>query len=243
MKKFPAFLLTLVLLVPAALSAAASFEGSMQMQMISGKEKPLTMDYLIKKNRARVTPQLGQKEGSMAMIIDYDKLEILTLMIDQKMYLSSSIKSLTEAATGKETGEQKFTLEKTGVKEKILGYNCEKYLMKTTDSNTEMWLTEDLGTFVGIGTGAGGMGGGGRRAKNTTAQAWEKALAGKNMFPLRVVVLTPNGKESSRMEVTAIKKESVPESTFTIPADFQKLELPPMGDMMKGMMKGLIPGR
>ena len=104
-----------------------------------------------------------------------------------------------------------------------------------------MWLTDKLGTFRGLGSGAQANAFGGRRggAKTQQEQAWEKALAGKNMFPLRVVGSAPDGKETYRMDVTAVEKKSLPDSDFLPPPDWKKFEMPNMGDMMKGM----IPGR
>jgi len=238
MKKNPTFLLLAgTLLLPAALSAAATFEGSMHMKIVSHKDRVVEMDYVIKSNRARVTPLLGEKAAPMAMIIDYGKLEMTTLMPEKKTYIVMSIKPPEDSAA-KQPDELKASLEKTGETEKILGYTCEKYLLKTKDATSELWLTDGLGTFLGLGSGANPMGG--WHAKGATAQAWEKALAGKNMFPLRVVGLTGRGK-GDRMEVTEIKKESVPDSEFVPPDDFKKFELPPVADMLKGLMKGLTP--
>ena len=42
------------------------------------------------------------------------------------------------------------------------------------------------------------------------------------------------------MEVVAIDKKSIPNSTFDIPSGFQRFDMG--GGMMKGLMKGLIPG-
>jgi hypothetical protein len=62
-------------------------------------------------------------------------------------------------------------------------------------------------------------------------------LAGKGVFPLRVVTTT-GGKETYRMEATAVEKTALPASTFAAPADFKNLS-----DMMRGMgMPGGIPG-
>jgi hypothetical protein len=242
MKKFPAFLLACALLFPAALSAA-TFEGSLRMKMSSGaKSKPMEMDYLLKENRVRVNPLLAEKGASgMGIIMDFVKMETTVLMPEQRMYMVTSMKAtMDKVAQEAAKKESDATLEKTGEKEKILGYTCEKYLMKSKDGDMAMWLTDQLGTFMGLGSNAQANAfGGGRRAKGQTEQAWEKALAGKNMFPLRVVGLGTDGKETYRMDVTAIDKKSLPDSEFQPPADWKKFEMPNMGDMMRGM----IPGR
>jgi hypothetical protein len=89
-----------------------------------------------------------------------------------------------------------------------------------------MWLAEGLGTFMAFNQNPMGGARGG-----STPPAWERALAGKELFPLRVAGKDKAGKESFRMEVTAIEKTSLPDSMFTPPAGYQKLD---MGGMMKG---------
>jgi hypothetical protein len=81
--------------------------------------------------------------------------------------------------------------------------------------------------MAGMGRGAGASAAG-------ASQPWESALAGLAVFPLRVVA-SEDGKETFRMEATAIEKVSLPASTFVAPSDFQNLSA-----MMQGM--GLPPG-
>lgn len=79
----------------------------------------------------------------------------------------------------------------------------------------------------------GGPGGGG-----AVPQAWERALAGKDLFPLRVVARDKGGKEDFRLEATAIEKQTLAAALFAPPAGYQKLD---MGGMMQGMPG--LPGR
>jgi hypothetical protein len=79
----------------------------------------------------------------------------------------------------------------------------------------------------------GGASGGADQTPATSG--WEQALLGKGVFPLRVVT-TLSGKETFRMEATAIKKAPQPALLFAPPADFQNL-----GQMMQGI-PGLPPG-
>ncbi len=77
---------------------------------------------------------------------------------------------------------------------------------------------------------------GGRRGGGTPAgQAWERALAGKSLFPLRVVSTDKASKETFRMEATNVEKTALPDSLFSVPAGYEKLD---MGGMMKGTMPG-----
>jgi hypothetical protein len=233
MKSLLRLVLASALLAPAAL-LAASFEGKISYKMTAPREKPTEMHHSIKGDKMRI--EMPAKGESTSMIMDAKKKEMIMLMDSEKMYMTMPIPDGDEVAGGR---DDEMKIEKTSVTEKILGYTATKYIATQDNTKSEMWLAEGIGTFMGMGNNnsSGGGGGlfGGRKKAASGAKAWEKALAGKDLFPLRVVELDKAGKERFRMEVTAIKKESLPDSLFTPPADYQKFD-------MGGMMKGLIPG-
>jgi hypothetical protein len=214
--------LATILLAPAVL-VAASFEGKVNFTMSAPKGKPQEMHYSIKGDKVRI--EMPGQKGMGGMILDTAKKEMITMMDSEKMYMVMAIPDVAEAKAGK---DDDVKLEKTGEKEKILGYTAEKYISTHKNEKTEMWLAEGLGTFMAM-AGGNGMG------KKAAPKSWERALAGKELFPMRVVGFDKSGKESFRMETTAINKQSLPDSLFVPPADYQKLD-------MGGMMKGLIPG-
>ena len=94
------------------------------------------------------------------------------------------------------------------------------------------------------------------RGRGPEPKAWERALEGKELFPLRVVAHEKGGSaraekgkssdkakskgkasgDTFRMDVTAIDKTSLPDSMFTPPPGYQKFD-------MGAMMRGMIPGR
>lgn len=232
MKKFLTSLLASALLLPAVLSAAG-FEGKVTMNMtMPNAKEPMPMTLSIKEGFARNDMTVAQGMTASS-IIDQAKQQMIILMTEQKMYMVQPMPKPEDFTDKKDASD--FTFEKTGETAKIAGYNCTKYIVKSKDNMTEVWATDQLGTYLGMGGG-----GAGARGKGAAAYAWEKALIGKNFFPLRTVVFDKNGKEMVRMEATSVEKMSLPSSLFTPPADFQPL--PAMGDMMKGMMKGMIPG-
>lgn len=238
MKKFPTALLAGALLLPAVLSAAA-FEGKVTLKMTMPNTKdPIPMIQSVKEGFARTDMVMG-KGATTSMIMDQAKQEIVILIPDQKMYMVQAMPKPEDAASGK---PEDFTFEKTSETEKILGYNCTKYVVKNKEGSSEIWATDQLGTYLGLGAAGGGGAMGNARGKNAASYAWEKALIGKNFFPLRTVVFGKDGKEAVRMEAVSVEKQSLPASLFVAPADYQKLEVPGMGGMMKGMMKGMIPG-
>jgi hypothetical protein len=211
--------LTSLLLIPAALSAA-SFEGKVSFKMTAGKDKPQEITYSIKGDKVRM--EMPGAKGSGGMIMDMTKKEAVMLMDEQKAYM---VMALPVDAVAKQNEDVK--LEKTGETEKILGHTATKYIVTSKEGKTDLWLADGLGNFMGFSSSPmGGKGGG-------APKAWERVLAGKELFPMRVV--GNSGKDTFRMEVTSIEKTSLPDSLFNPPPGYQKFD-------MGGMMKGMIPG-
>ncbi|HWA84775.1 MAG TPA: DUF4412 domain-containing protein [Opitutus sp.] len=229
MKPLPLALVALAALAAPAVLSAANFEGTVRMK-ITGPRGSHELAQHIKNGLVRSDVEMGTH--TMSMIMDPKKQEMTILMPQQHMYMVHALPNATAADDQKSSPPDDATLEKTGETEKILGYTCTKYVVKEPRQNatTDIWLTDELGNFVGLGSGPGPMGMG-RRAGPPRA-AWEKALAGKDAFPLRVVTHGTDGDEKFRLEATEVKREPQPDSLFTPPADFRKFD---MGAMMQGM--------
>ncbi len=217
-------------LVATSAAWAADFEGTVTMKMTGPRDTPNAVTFSLAKGFTRI--DMKSPDGTdAAMIQDHAKQEMLMLMPQQKMYIVRPMPKPGEMVAMTGTTEPS-TVEKTSETEKILGYDCVKYISKAADGITHIWVTDQLGTFMGIGGnpmgGSGGRRGGGAQAP----QAWEAALRGKDAFPLRVVTKAPDGKEAFRMEATAVNKKAVPASSFAPPGDYQKFD-------MDGMMRGM----
>jgi len=237
MKKLRSLLSLLLagaLAAPAALAATA-FEGTVTMKMTGPRGTPAQMTFSLKEGFSRI--DMSAEGHAMGIIFDSAKQETTMLMLNERMYMTQPMPKPPAAAAMVE-GAAGTAVEITTTKEKILGYDCVKYVTKTKDGASEIWVTDQLGAFLGMGGGGpmGGMGGGrGAPGGAPSPQGWEQALLGKGVFPLRVVT-SAGGKETFRMEATAIDKVALPASTFAAPADFQNLS-----QMMQGM-PGLPPG-
>jgi hypothetical protein len=226
MKKFltPLFLV-LALATPAGL-LAKDFEGTIQMTMTDGRNKAVPLAYSIKGHQIRTDIQAGGMNTTA--ILDFKKQEMIMLMPGQPMYMVMPLEQAAEAASGHKPDDVK--LEKTGVTETIIGYACTKYIATSKDGVTEIWATEELGSFRGLGSGmGGGMGGGMGKAQQTPG--WERAIAGQNFFPLRVTTTTKN-KQTFRMEATAVERKALPDSFFAPPEGYKKFD---MGGLMQGL--------
>jgi hypothetical protein len=232
MKLIPALATVIALLLPGALKAE-SFEGKLTMKITSPDSKggPQSMDMSIKEGYMRM--DFSSSRGSGAMITDLKNRQIIMLMTQQKMYMVRPIPQPDQqGAAPQPRAQQQASLQKTGVTETILGYECTKYIVTGEKGTTELWVTDQLGTFFGLAHG------GGPGSRPQAPQEWESALKGGNFFPMRVVT-SENGREKFRLEVTSVEKTSLPDSVFAPPDDYRKFD---MGSIMGGAMPGGFPG-
>jgi len=218
------------LLTAASSFAADSFQGKVTLAITDNKGRSHDLNYSMKGSKVRM--DVDAEGHTVATIMDMEKLEMLMIMSEQKMYMVMPIKKPIEAAAAKSGAyEGTAEIEVTGKTETILGYKCNQILVKDKGTVTEMWVAEGLGMFMGLGQqgGGGGMFGGGHKSAN--ASKWEEALKGKGGFPLRVISTDPKGKESFRMEATKIEPGTLPDSLFVPPAGYQKFQMPDLGGL------------
>ncbi len=225
MKLHPALVLIVAALATPAVFAAA-FEGKIRMKATSGRGTPQQFEYSVRGDLCRIDFD-GAEGRSGAMIMDARKQEMTILMPEQHMYMTRSILAVNPAVARASDSRDDIKLEKTGERTKILGYDCVKYLATGRDGTAEIWATDELGRFMGLGSG----GPFGNHASHLGP--WEKALMGKDFFPLRIV--SHSAKEHFQLEVVSVQKESIPSTAFEPPAGYQKFDL---GGMMRGMMPG-----
>jgi Domain of unknown function (DUF4412) len=219
------------MLVAAHSFAASAFEGKVTLAITGEKGKPMNLNYSMKGQKLRTDIEAEGK--AISTIMDVPKLEMITLMAEQKMYMVMPIKKPVENAMEKHQGDaDKMDVQRTGKTETILGYKTDQIIVtdKEKGTVTEIWVAPDLGAFMGLGNSGGGSPFGGR--KNAAAAAkWEEALKGKDGFPLRVITRDAKGKESFKMEATKIEPGALSDSLFVPPADYQKFEMPDMGGL------------
>jgi|CZKI01.1.fsa_nt_gi hypothetical protein len=222
------------LLLPRALPAE-SFEGKVSMKVTSpaaSKDGPQSIDYLMKEGYMRM--EVATARGQASMIMDFKNQQMLILMPQQRMYMVQPFPQPPANPAGNPAAKKLGAdVQVTTEKDTILGYECTKIVTSTADGTAEVWVTDQLGTFMGLSPGSGGPG---RRPQ--AAQPWESALKGKGYFPMRVVA-TANGKGTFRLDVTSVEKVRLPDSEFAAPEGWRKLDI---GSMMGGAMPGGFPG-
>src|ERR1017187_3290272 len=135
------------------------------------------------------------------MIMYFKNQQMLVLMAQQRMYMVQPFpQPPANQAVNSGAKQLGADVQVTTEKESILGYECTKIVSTSAEDNAEVWVTDQLGAFMGLSPGGGGPG-----RRPPVPQAWESALKGKNFFPMRVVA-TRNGEGTFRLDVTSVEK-------------------------------------
>jgi len=224
----------LVLLL-TALPALAQFEGVLEMKMTMADKDGAgagggNMKVSLGKPGARseMTMQMQQMSMTMVMLFKNDSPDTVYRINDAgKTYTEINLAKMRQMA-GQVQDTQKYDVKKLG-EEKILGYNTQHVLVTHGDSTTEMWTAKDFldyDTYSRLQARPGGRMGG---------EAMSKALkdAGAEGMPLKSIMTSPDGAKVT-MEVVKADKQSLPASTFEIPASYTK-SAGGLMDMMGGM--------
>ncbi len=246
MNSLPRWVIGLAL-ASAAMANAVAFEGRVSLGIKSGRDKEQVINYAMKEGLVRMEFSSGDGEGA-AMIMNWAKQEMIMLMVEEKMYMVMPLKQVTQAVGERSTGSDP-KIEKTGKTDTVLGYLCEEYRSTEGGETTEMWVTDQLGAFMGLSGGnpledmMGSSSG-----KSAQASGWERALKGQTAaFPLRVVNRDAKGREIFRLEVKKIEKGPLPDSLFVPPAGFKRMNLPMMGgfggQVRRALNKGKMEGQ
>lgn len=218
MKKIAMFLLTLSLFMLISginsLFAQDRFEGTVEIKL-SGKKSDNDVKYYAKGNMARVEMgENAEKQTSLPLqgtvIFKNDRMFIL--MPERKTYLEKplNISEKLNELSRRENLDGKVT--RTGEQKDIQDHKAEQWLIKTRSGEIELWSTKELGNFLFFQDTKGNY------------PKWFENMTSGGFFPLLVIQKDINGDEVNRLEVTDIKKESVDDNYFQIPAGYKKTE-------------------
>jgi hypothetical protein len=232
---------TLFALLLAACPAFGEFEGTLDMKMttegaggeFSGSG---TMHAAVSKAGARceMNMQMGPMAMKMVVLQKTASPDVLYYIDDaNRTYSEMDLARLREMA-GQAQKSRKYSVEKLG-QENILGHKTQHVLVKEqkpdggNGETIEAWTANDLLDYATFSKWQGRPGKGGGQ------EALAKALkdAGADGLPLKSIATTPDGTKVT-MEVMKLDKQTLPASTFEIPAGYTKSE----GGLM-GMMGGM----
>lgn len=209
-------------------SALQAFEGKVNLKVINGERgsEPRNVTVYAKNELIRADFTLpagprGRKIGPVISLINRSKHEATMLFVNRKVYVTGP---LPQNVADIVAGDFSQTLFKpTGRTAKIAGIDAHEYT-GTAENNkyTEMWVTEELGRFLLDKPGMGEISATGGLIEQT---AWTKFAYSQNFFVLRVIERDSKiGPEIFRMDVTKIDPAKQPDSLFTIPEGYKKIE-------------------
>ncbi len=192
----------------------AQFEGRVHFQRAQIPGEPDNVICAIKGDKIRVEVI---RERVNTFITDAAKKETTVIMEDDMAYLVMTSLQPFE--------DLKF--EKTAETATILGHQAQKYTLSSDEGETELWLAEGFGRYTGFGDGFEQPP---KPVPNVdlpeapVPKAWEYALAGQPLFPLRVVTRDGANREIFRLEIRAITPEPISDRLFLPSVNYKKLD-------------------
>lgn len=228
-----------------------TFEGEITMNVTghnAGKGGgPHTMIMGVKSPKLRIdtvgnvgtdNPMLAQGAG---FIIDPPAKKAYMLMPAQKKAVVidfEKMKALRGApggrpgpAAGVPSPADPPKIEKTGKKEVIAGYECEDWKITSKTSHADLCVAEGI-KWIDLGDL-------GLASPEATLAI---AASDLNHFPLKVVSYDDKNVETTRMEATKIDKKKLDDARFTVPPDFQLVDMSAMLGGLQGIGSGRPPG-
>ena len=204
----------LLSLVALCIAPAQTFEGTITFE-ISSARGTQEMKYLTKGDQVRIDMERGPGM-SMSVLMNTTSKDVTMLMPQNKMYMKMNLNTMPVPP---EIKDQDADFKKTGQTKTILGYTCEQIIISQDKREIEMWVTKGLGKFVQANMNP--------RAQSPLMKKMEKELTDQGYFPLRTVARAADGSEEMKMEAKSIKKSTLDAALFTIPADYQLMQMPP----------------
>ena len=169
-------------------------------------------DFLVRDQRIRVDA-VDPEEEMPTIIVDHAFKKIFILLPRNEQYVElpddiGATSGTHHAATG---------LQRTDQREKIKGYTCDQFVVKTEGGEVEIWATKGLGTAGTFRTSATDPLPGESR--------WQDEILSEGYFPLLTIEKDSDGDEQARFEAVSIEKESLLESLFRVPTSYEKVDI------------------
>ncbi|MEP6736549.1 MAG: DUF4412 domain-containing protein [Chryseolinea sp.] len=189
----------------------ASMEAAMKMQQGGGLESMMPKGITLKiKGHDLLTHTEGGAYNFDHLYLK-DKKESYQINREDKTYSKRTIKD--EDLKGV-TEQKDVKVTKTSETQKIMGYTCTKYIVDLKENNRDaqqfIWATKEISNLDFKEFSRHTMTGN----KNNT---YYDQIDG---FPLKMEIKMATG--TMTMEVTEVKKESLPASDFVIPSDYKE---------------------
>ena len=188
------------------LETKKSFEGVLEVQ-VQNTERVQLYTYSVKNGRIRVEPA-DVSDAAQVIIVDHPAKRTYVLLPAREQYI--------EIADAAEVGRGQTGLQKSELTDEILGYTCEQLLMKSSQSDVEIWATKEFGTAGTMLTTV--------IAQTFDSPGWETELFGMGYFPMKVIMRDVSGYDAGKFEVNSVQKKALGDFLFRIPRGYEKVE-------------------
>lgn len=238
--------------VPASsgTSLLSGFEGRIKLAVKGrfggGGDEPLALDLAIMvkngKLRVDVPPGLapGQDMGPVYLLIESEAKKVYAVMETKKQAMLFDLEKLApqleamsknlaggKGAAGAPGAKPMPSGTKTGKNDKVAGYTCEIWEVMHDGKKSELCVMTDEKAWLKL-----------PEAALPPQFAWAKELADGRHLPLRYVAYEVDGKESRRVELTAVERTTLVAADFEVPKGFVIVSF----DQMMGGLGGLLGG-
>lgn len=211
---------SLLIQAPSADPPKATFEGTLQIRRVKGKER---QEFSLASKARRIRTELiGSPKDESVQIFDLEKKKQLWLMMKAKMGMEMSPSVVGALEEGAKKKEAEFGARarptKTDKTKKILDRNCEQWILKDEKGSQEIWLADGFGTafpnYLGWARLTDDDPFGPRLG------AWEKEIGEQGKFPMSWVEKDAKGKTLLQLDVVKVKPGPLKDSFFEIPEGF-----------------------
>jgi hypothetical protein len=176
------------------------------------------MTMWIKNGMARIETRGGSGPNSI-MIYRTDLKKIWILNEDEKTFFEIAQSEYNQAGQGSTQNTEKYTVTRTNNRKTIAGYECEQFIIKRDNEETELWGTKRLSHLVGTLSKALG-----NEQLNSGAGAVAELMR-RGIYPLRSATKV-DGQLIESQEVTRIEAKTLDSTLFVLPTDFKKQKPP-----------------
>jgi hypothetical protein len=176
-----------------------------------------TMNYSVKGTRTRMDVKSDEE---VSIIFTDDKL--LMILHSQKMFMEYPKQMIEMMMNDMDDGNTDSGIDniekyKTSEKNTILGYECTKWTYKDENGTSEVWATDELGSFLFFNNPM-------QKGKSSLFDLFNNTP----FFPLFIKATDNNGELVVKFEATEVIKKNLDESYFSAPQGFQKMTVPGM---------------
>ncbi len=200
------------LIISWATASAQNFEGIISFDA-TANEITSSFEYYVKGSRMRLEVEGPGTQGA-AIIIDAESNIATMLVPGSKMYVEFDLSKPMPGA--KKISPESVVLTRTGRSEEIAGQDCDEYIASSPSMKAEVWAASGFGTFMQFDPAP---------KSASPSSSLERRLSQQGLFPMKMIVRDLAGKETSRIEATRIRRQTLNNSLFSVPVGWMRMDL------------------